>query len=359
MTPVFCTTKTTLLTRSELIRLFPSLIAQATFAVPLGFLLIKIVPSPFSAPAITPAAYDALLNIAAKSLPKLIPPQSMPARWEYASFALALPGYNQKNTLSLGSELSKDVKEALKETSLTGTAKNIFILTAAESAPPAGYLSLGRQAEQELIQQGGLFLPNYISASTNNLTGEVFLTGLLNTNDAYLARHGAIAGEIAQLLALCLGHSTAYAQHLAYALRVANLALLLTGGLSLWKPGPLTKEEWRKIKDHPPMGANIGLKIGLPTNIAKGLLEFREAWEGSGYPQGLTEEEISSEGQILAMASAWGALLLPRPYRRAFNPAAALNEIKLSTGKLFAPKLAALAPKIEKSRHLAVWQGYN
>ncbi|MFH1243202.1 MAG: HD domain-containing phosphohydrolase [Pseudomonadota bacterium] len=96
---------------------------------------------------------------------------------------------------------------------------------------------------------------------------------------------------------------------------------------SLSKPGRINEIEYNLIKAHPRVGYDILKTIEFPWPIARVVLQHHERIDGSGYPSGLTEEEILLEARILGVADVVEAMASHRPYRPALGLEAAFEEI--------------------------------
>ena len=94
-----------------------------------------------------------------------------------------------------------------------------------------------------------------------------------------------------------------------------DLGKLGVSNTILDKPGKLTDAEFAIVKGHPGMSAEILSRVGFFAEIAIIAGEHHEKLDGTGYPQGLTAEELSFESRILAVADIFGALSEDRPYR--------------------------------------------
>ena len=88
----------------------------------------------------------------------------------------------------------------------------------------------------------------------------------------------------------------------------------------LSKPGPLTQEEFQKIRIHPQVGAEIISAVPFPYPVAPLILSHHERWDGKGYPQGLKGEEIPLGARILSVVDYFDALTSDRPYHKAMTP---------------------------------------
>ncbi|MGA2402004.1 MAG: HD domain-containing phosphohydrolase [Syntrophobacteraceae bacterium] len=109
----------------------------------------------------------------------------------------------------------------------------------------------------------------------------------------------------------------------------------------LLKPGRLDQAEWKTMQTHTTLGAEIlsghdSLLIKMGRVIA---LTHHEKWDGSGYPQGLSEYAIPMAGRIVAICDVFDALTSKRPYKEPRPLSDALNEIRVCSGTAFDPKL--------------------
>ena len=114
----------------------------------------------------------------------------------------------------------------------------------------------------------------------------------------------------------------------------------------LLKPGKLTEEEYRIMKSHPGHGSDILEKaeerISFPSffKIAIQMSKYHhEKWDGSGYPSGLSGEDIPLSARIMALADVYDALSTARPYKQAFSHEKCLIIIKEERGQSFDPDL--------------------
>lgn len=107
----------------------------------------------------------------------------------------------------------------------------------------------------------------------------------------------------------------------------------------LFKPGPLTDEEWIGMKKHPVTAYEM-LK---PIHYLQGALDIpyahHERWDGSGYPRGLRGESIPIAARLFAVVDVYDALCSERPYRGSWGKTKTMDYLREEKGKLFDPKI--------------------
>ena len=119
----------------------------------------------------------------------------------------------------------------------------------------------------------------------------------------------------------------------------------------LSKPGPLTPEEFQKIRAHPKVGADIVSSVPFPYPVAPLILSHHERWDGKGYPTGLKGEEIPLGARILSVVDYFDALMAERPYHKAMSFDAAIGLLQQEAGKGLDPtvvdKFIELLPALQ------------
>ena len=107
----------------------------------------------------------------------------------------------------------------------------------------------------------------------------------------------------------------------------------------LFKAGPLTEQEWRAVREHPTYGYELLSRI--PTFAAAVAIPYcrHEKWDGTGYPRGLTGDEIPLAARIFAVVDVWVALRSERPFRKTWTSEEAIEYLQHRARRDFDPRV--------------------
>jgi HD-GYP domain-containing protein (c-di-GMP phosphodiesterase class II) len=141
-------------------------------------------------------------------------------------------------------------------------------------------------------------------------------------------------GRLAELTARELGLSEARAARVRFATLVCGIGRDRIRPEILSKRGPLSADEWTEIYREPEFAAAM-LGASTLADVREWILCHRERPDGSGYPRGLSAEEIPLEARILAVTEAYAAMIGERPYRVARDHQAACAELLRCAGSQF------------------------
>jgi diguanylate cyclase (GGDEF)-like protein/putative nucleotidyltransferase with HDIG domain len=140
-------------------------------------------------------------------------------------------------------------------------------------------------------------------------------------------------------LAQTLGMSANEIQGVKTAALLHDIGKLAVPEHILSKPGPLTQEEFQKIRIHPQVGAEIISGVPFPYPVAPLILSHHERWDGKGYPAGLRGDEIPLGARILSVVDYFDALMSERPYHKAMSFEAAIGLLRQESGKALDPRV--------------------
>ncbi|HSW36153.1 MAG TPA: HD domain-containing phosphohydrolase, partial [Candidatus Limnocylindrales bacterium] len=166
---------------------------------------------------------------------------------------------------------------------------------------------------------------------------------------AALAERDYIAeGHARRLEELCraVGEQVALSSYqladLALLAQVHDLGKVGIPDRILYKPGPLTDEEWEVMRSHPEKGYRIASASPDLSGVADLILRHHERWDGSGYPLQLQGKDIPIECRILSIVDAFDAMTNQRPYNKLKTAKEAFEEIESNAGSQFDPELVAV-----------------
>ncbi len=159
----------------------------------------------------------------------------------------------------------------------------------------------------------------------------------LESRDPYTAGHQKRVSDLAWAIATEMGIDEHLMNGIKMAASIHDLGKISIPAEILSKPGRLAQTEFELIKSHPEIGSTILKDIEFPWPIQRIVLQHHEKINGSGYPNGLTGDEMLLESKILCVADVVEAMASHRPYRAALGLDSAINEITEFSGTLYEP----------------------
>ena len=173
---------------------------------------------------------------------------------------------------------------------------------------------------------------------------QLYLSTVSALSTAIEAKDGVTSDHIHRVQAYAMGLARALEVTDQPTLHAIEAAALLhdTGKLGipehiLNKPGKLTPTEFETMKSHVTLGADILSAIDFPYPVVPIVRAHHENWDGTGYPEGLSGEDIPIGARILSVVDCFDALVSDRPYRPAMSAAAAVEIIKERRGSMYDP----------------------
>jgi PAS domain S-box-containing protein len=157
----------------------------------------------------------------------------------------------------------------------------------------------------------------------------------VETRDPYTAGHQRRVSNLARAIADEMGLSEEEIDGIRIAGTIHDVGKINVPAEILSKPGTLSDLEYGLIKAHPQISYDILRTIDFPWPVAQIVLQHHERLDGSGYPQGLSGEEILLEARVLAVADVVEAMASYRPYRPSRGLDKALEEISQNKGVLY------------------------
>lgn len=158
---------------------------------------------------------------------------------------------------------------------------------------------------------------------------------VLEIKDPYTSGHQRRVAVLARKIALEMKSDYDVVQGIYIAGVIHDIGKIAIPAEILAKPTILSEIEFEMLKSHAQMGYDILKNIQFPWPIAQIVYQHHERFNGSGYPQGLSGDNILLEARIIAVADVVEAMASHRPYREALGIELALDEIKRNRGKLY------------------------
>jgi diguanylate cyclase (GGDEF)-like protein len=156
-----------------------------------------------------------------------------------------------------------------------------------------------------------------------------------------LGAHVQDVGHLAAAVATELGLGGRQLQHVRHAAELHDIGKVAVPRAILDKPGKLDPDEWEFIARHTLIGERIlGAAIALRP-VATLVRSSHERYDGAGYPDGLSGEEIPLGARIVAVCDAFDAMTSDRPYQRSLKPGEAITELQRCAGTQFDPQVVA------------------
>ena len=212
----------------------------------------------------------------------------------------------------------------------------------------AGGRSSGAASNIELKLVGaaaghiGIFLANaslYADLDSLFLGTLQSLVAAIDAKDPYTRVHSQRVALLSRDLAAALGMPEEFVKRIHLAGLVHDVGKIGVPEAVLCKPGRLTEEEMSRIRQHPQIGYKILKDIPQLRELLPAVLCHHEAWDGGGYPAGLSGEEIPLIARIVSVADSFDAMSSSRTYRSALSREQVFAELERCAGTQFDPAL--------------------
>ena len=171
---------------------------------------------------------------------------------------------------------------------------------------------------------------------------------VMETRDPYTAGHQRRVAELARAIAKEMGLSEWQIMGIHIAGLLHDVGKVAVPAEILSKPGKINQYEFSIIKNHCRVGYEILQRIDFPWPVTQVILQHHERLDGSGYPEGLSGEDIVLEARILGVADVVEAMSSHRPYRPALGLDCALQEISQASGILYDSEVVDACLKLLK-----------
>jgi diguanylate cyclase (GGDEF)-like protein len=180
------------------------------------------------------------------------------------------------------------------------------------------------------------------------------LAAAIDARDNYTHAHSEQVVTLAEDVAGRLGLDKHAVEQIRDGAMLHDVGKVAIPNEILYKPGPLTAEEWAVMREHPVIGERILLRTPELAAIAPMVRHEHERFDGNGYPDGLIGTGIPIGSRVILACDAYNAMITARPYRDPMSHEDACAELEAGAGTQFDPEVvAALLAALAAGRVLA------
>lgn len=189
------------------------------------------------------------------------------------------------------------------------------------------------------LARKGITLAKHAVVDEQQVTSSVVqaLTAALNVRDMPLHNHSRRVAQLTGAIAKQMDVPETEIWVMQQGAFLHDIGKIALSDRLLTKAERLTTSEWKEIREHPELGHRILKGIPSLERVAAIVYAHHERYDGRGYPQGLTGEDIPLGARIFAVADAYDAMTNRRPYQPVLTREAAMGEIALHAGTQFDP----------------------
>ncbi len=196
------------------------------------------------------------------------------------------------------------------------------------------------QSQNVSLEQANRLLRERSTAAMESLSATV------DARDSYTAGHSRRVQQLSLAIGRELALSQAELDLLGHAALFHDIGKLAIPDAILLKPASLTGEEWALMQRHAEEGARIIDRLGFLQDAVPAIRHHHERFDGTGYPDGLSGEDIPLGARIIHVADALDSMLTTRIYRAARPVHEALAEVRRAAGTQFCPRCVAALERI-------------
>jgi putative nucleotidyltransferase with HDIG domain len=162
---------------------------------------------------------------------------------------------------------------------------------------------------------------------------------LLDKRDKETEAHTKRVADLAVRLAKLLGLNGEKLKNFRRGALLHDIGKIVIPDEILYKPGSLSTSEWKIMQLHPRIVKDLLKEFAIPEEVMEIPSSHHEKWDGSGYPNGLSGEQIPFSARIFSIVDVWDAMLVDRPYRKKFPRSHVVDYIQSQQGKHFDPQV--------------------
>jgi PAS domain S-box-containing protein/putative nucleotidyltransferase with HDIG domain len=295
----------------------------------------------YISPSVTHLLGYSVQEAMAKPMEEVFTPASFEAAMKALAEELAIENMEPKDLLR---SRTLELELYCRDGSIAPVEINCSFLREPDGRPTeifviARGISERKQAEEEAKRSN----ERLVNAMENTIQA---MAMIVEMRDPHTAGHQRRVTQLACAIAKEIGLSEDQITGLRLAGLIHDIGKVRIPAEILTNPNGLSEAEFNIIKTHPLVGYEILKTIDLPWPIAQIVHQHHERIDGSGYPSGVSGDDIILEARVLAVADVVEAIASHRPYRPALGIDKALDEISQQSGVLYDPKVVNACLKV-------------
>lgn len=289
---------------------------------------------------------DKLLINCAEILQQACPKRSVISRIGGDEFCVVLRETTENELLSLLIKVNKAVQDYNNRNPIIPLSISHGL--AYSEKEQVDMLTLFKEAEEKMYYEKLLH-----SQSARSKVVDVMMKAL-EARDYITEGHADRLCEITERIAVYMGMPSHKINSMRLFARFHDIGKVGISDAILFKPGKLSKKEFKEMQKHSEIGFRIAQSTPDLAHVSDWILKHHEWWNGNGYPFGLAGEDIPLECRILAVADAFDSMSNDRPYRQALKYEERVMELRKSAGTQFDPEVVDIFMDIlDKNSDLA------
>lgn len=283
---------------------------------------------------------DALLQAIAAIIKKSCPESAFAARWGGDEFVICLPQTDENQAEEIKRKIQMMCREANQEYCDKIIVPSISLGCATRNDGSSDIYKTMEKAENNMYKAKLLESKNIHNSIINSIKNTLFEKSWEEEEHGYRMVYYCLK------IASKLGVPPAKMDELELAAMMHDIGKITIQPGILTKPGKLTQDEWQEIKRHPEMGYRIARSAPELAGIADYILSHHERYDGKGYPQGLSKEDIPLLSRIIAVVDAFDVMTHHRPYKKTLTEAEAKQELIKNAGTQFDPRIVEIMQEV-------------